>query len=106
MYRITTDNGRVGHIAGVIKDTNDGRVVTTVCGKTHPEYEFHVDDTLDACGACDKKFYNIIDDVADTFATEKEAISASKALAKVAVEAEISEPTTNVVVAAEDTPSK
>lgn len=61
MYRITTNNGRVGHIAGSIVDTNDGRVVTTVCGQTHPETDYHVDDSLDACSGCDKKFYNLVD---------------------------------------------
>lgn len=73
MYRITTDNGRVGHIAGSIFDGNEGRVVTTVCGKTHPESEFHVDDELDVCAACDKKFYNLVDEATDIVATEEEA---------------------------------
>jgi hypothetical protein len=82
MYRITTDSGRVGHIAGNIVDTSDGRVVTTVCGKTHREAEFHTDDSLDPCAACDKKFYNIPDDVVDVFPTEKEAEKATAVLVK------------------------
>lgn len=56
MYRITTQSGRVGHIAGSIVSGNDERFVTTVCGNTHPESEFHVDDSLDPCSGCDKKF--------------------------------------------------
>lgn len=102
MYRITTDSGRVGHIAGNIVSGPEGRIVTTVCGKTHPETDFHVDDTLDACGACDKKFYNLVDDDPTVYASEKEAKAGNKKLAKAAeeAEAETAEPTTNVVVAA------
>ncbi len=54
MSRIATTNGKVSHIAGVIVDGEDGRVVTTACGKTYPESSFHPDDELDACAACDK----------------------------------------------------
>ncbi len=71
MYRITTESGRVGHIAGSIFDGACGRVVTTACGQTHPEADFHVDDSLDACSVCDRKFFSLLEDETNEYATEE-----------------------------------
>jgi hypothetical protein len=75
MNRITTDNGRVGHIAGSIFDGSEGRVITTLCGKSYPEYELHVDDTLDACAACDKKLDSFVNNTDGVVATADEVVA-------------------------------
>lgn len=56
MELIATTNGKVAHIAASVVAGEDGRVVTTLCGKTFPEENVSVNTELDPCGACDKKF--------------------------------------------------
>ena len=103
MYRITNESGRVGHIAGAVFDGADGRIVTTVCGKTYPESELRVVEELDACSACDKKFYNLVDETPDTFASAEDAEKGNEELAEAAEEATAETEavdTTSVVAAA------
>lgn len=72
MNKITTDSGRVGHIAASVFDGEDGRVVTTACGVSHPEWQFHVDNALDVCKACETKFYNLVEKADDIVLEEEE----------------------------------
>jgi len=62
MLRVTTGNGRVGHIVNSINDTDDGRVVGTLCGKTYDEYDVREAVDLDPCSACDNKLNGVVED--------------------------------------------
>lgn len=57
MERVVTSGGRVGHIVNSVVPAEGDRLVTTVCGKTHPEYEVHVDNDADYCVTCEKAVF-------------------------------------------------
>lgn len=72
MELIATPNGKVGHVVDSVVAGADGRVVTTVCGKTFNEVEIAVNNDLDECSACDKKVKGIIEDEPTLVATADE----------------------------------
>lgn len=56
MDRVAAKNGKVGHIVDSVVAGEDGRVVKTLCGKDFNESSLSVDNDLEPCSACDKKF--------------------------------------------------
>jgi hypothetical protein len=106
MYRVTTESGRVGHIAGSVFDGAEGRIVTTACGKTYPEADLRVVYDLDDCNACDKKFFNLVDEAVDVMPDDKKAKSYNKKLAAEAEKAAAADEEVNLAateVVEEDT---
>lgn len=72
MLLVATSTGKVGHIVNSVFTGADGRVITTVCGKTYDESELGTADGFDACSACDKKFNNIVEDEPSLVASDDE----------------------------------
>lgn len=65
MEYIATVNGRVGHIVSGVFPGTESRMVTTVCGKTYPEYKLTVNNDLDVCSACEGKEEKLVEAVPD-----------------------------------------
>lgn len=64
METVTAVNGRVGHIVAGTRDTADGRVVDTLCGKTFLEVNLRVAES-NICKRCERKVKDAVQDAVD-----------------------------------------
>lgn len=70
MDRIAAPTGKVSHIAASVVDSPDGRIITTICGRTFPELSVRVTNDLNECKACNNKFEAAVENSTDTVLPE------------------------------------
>lgn len=61
MLRVVASSGRVGHIVDGVNNTDDGRTVDTLCGKTFAEYDVRADNDADPCSLCENKLNGVVE---------------------------------------------